>query len=275
MAQNAKNLHGISGERVLVELKKILSGDHRDLIYFIYVLDMALIDARLLMQVWKNFAKVVFVDLIERTLDLHNGGWKGLRKRTADRLTQVLAYNSDFDKQWDACDHPKSVTAGLVRKEIVIAARTLFELQLRAETDKEKAACKDSSSNKSLAGDLKVIGIIGFVCCDEFSHSTFVEERFDPRPLAPSIFERTNPSLLVSVPWETELWFEPWTLPNTVFHCVWQEDITGKQVEAETAEKKKEEEEEEEEEEKEEEEKEEEEKEEEEEENKGKEKIKG
>lgn len=59
MAQNAKNLHGISGERVLVELKKILSGDHRDLIYFIYVLDMALIDARLLMQVWKNFAKSV------------------------------------------------------------------------------------------------------------------------------------------------------------------------------------------------------------------------
>lgn len=45
-------------------------------------------------------------------------------------------------------------------------------------------------------------------------------------------------SLLVSVPWETELWFEPWTLPNTVFHCVWQEDITGKRVEAGTAEVK-------------------------------------
>lgn len=43
-------------------------------------------------------------------------------------------------------------------------------------------------------------------------------------------------SLLVSVPWETELWFEPWTLLNTVFHCVWREGITGKRVEAETAE---------------------------------------
>lgn len=47
---------------------------------------------------------------------------------------------------------------------------------------------------------------------------------------------QNHPSLLVSVPWETELWFESWTLPNTVFHCVWQEDITGKRVEAETAE---------------------------------------
>lgn len=59
MAQNAKNLHGISGERVLVELKKILSGDHGDLISLIYDLDMALIDACLLMHIWKNFAKSV------------------------------------------------------------------------------------------------------------------------------------------------------------------------------------------------------------------------
>lgn len=59
VAENAKNLHGISGERILVELKKILSGDHGDLIYLIYNLNMALMYVYLLMKVWKNFAKSV------------------------------------------------------------------------------------------------------------------------------------------------------------------------------------------------------------------------
>lgn len=59
VAENAKTLHGISGERILVELKKILSGDHGDLIYLIYNLNMALMYVYLLMKVWKNFAKSV------------------------------------------------------------------------------------------------------------------------------------------------------------------------------------------------------------------------
>lgn len=43
----------------MVELKKILSGDHGDLIYLIYNLNMALMYVCLLMKVWKNFAKSV------------------------------------------------------------------------------------------------------------------------------------------------------------------------------------------------------------------------
>lgn len=59
MAENDKNLHGISEERISVELKKILSDDHGDLIYLTYDLDMASIYVCLLMPVWKNFVKSV------------------------------------------------------------------------------------------------------------------------------------------------------------------------------------------------------------------------
>lgn len=42
IAENAKGLAGISGERIWVELKKILTGDHvNHLIHLIYDLDVA------------------------------------------------------------------------------------------------------------------------------------------------------------------------------------------------------------------------------------------
>lgn len=41
--RKCQKFHGISGERVLVEMKKILSGDHGYLIYLIDDLNMVLI----------------------------------------------------------------------------------------------------------------------------------------------------------------------------------------------------------------------------------------